>query len=145
VANNSLDFQIGANVGQRISIALPALSPQFLARKIDTDTGFASLADVRVTTPSMARDTLKLVDSAIDEITEMRGRLGAIQKNGLESNLNTLRVTAENLLAAESTIRDTDIARELAEYTKNRILFDANTALLAQANQQTSSVIQLIR
>ncbi|HEX7926600.1 MAG TPA: flagellin [bacterium] len=145
VANNALDFQIGPNVGQRIGIALPALSPQFLARKVDTETGFSSLQDVRVTTPATARDTLKLVDSAIDEITEMRGRLGAIQKDGLESNLNTLRVTAENLLAAESTIRDTDIAKELAEYTRNRILFDANVALLAQANQQSTSVINLIR
>jgi flagellin len=145
VANNSLDFQIGPNVGQRISVALPALSPQFLARKIDTETGFASLSDVRVTTPAAARDTLKLVDSAVDEITEMRGRLGAVQKDGLESNLSTLRVTAENLLAAESSIRDTDFAKELAEYTRSRILFDANTALLAQANQQSATVIQLIR
>lgn len=145
VANNSLEFQIGPSPGQRIGIALPALNPRFIARRVDTETGMTSLADIRVTSPAAARDTLELVDTAIDELTEMRGRLGAIQKNGLESNLNTLRVTAENLLAAESAIRDTDIAKELAEYTRNRILFEANVALLAHANQQKASVIQLIR
>jgi flagellin len=145
VANNALDFQIGPNSGQRIGVALPALSPQLLAHRIDTESGFTSLADIRVTTSAGARDSLLLIDSAVDELTEMRGRLGAVQKNGLESNLNTLRITAENLIAAESTIRDTDLAKELAEYTKNRILFEANAALLAQANQQSSTVIQLIR
>ncbi len=145
VANNALDFQIGPNSGQRIGVAIPGLRPELLARRLDTPSGFGSLAEIQVTAAAGARDSLTLIDSAVDELTEMRGRLGAVQKNGLESNLNTLRVTAENLIAAESSIRDTDLAKELAEYTKNRILFEANVALQAHTNQQSSSVIQLIR
>lgn len=145
VANNALDFQIGPNAGQRISVPLPAIDPHVLARKVETPSGFTSLADIDVSKAAGARDALKLIDSAVDELTEMRGRLGAVQKHGLESNLNTLRVTAENLMAAESTIRDTDVAKELAEYTRSRILVDADAALLAQANQQSSTVITLIK
>ncbi|HUJ76363.1 MAG TPA: flagellin, partial [bacterium] len=144
VVNNSLDFQVGPNVGQRVSVALPTVTPGTLARRVQTASGFHSLADIDVTTPQGARDTVRMVDTAIDEITLSRGQLGAFQRDGLESNINTLRVTAENLTAAESTIRDTDVANELAEYTKQRILLESNSALLAQANQLPNTVVHLI-
>ncbi len=145
VANNALDFQIGPNAGQRVTVALPSVSPQFLARQVETDSGFHSLAEINVSSGKKAQDSVKLVDAAIDELTIARGKLGAFAKNGLQSNINTLRVTVENLMAAESAIRDTDIALELTEYTKRRIMLEANAALLAQANQTPATVINLIR
>ena len=63
----------------------------------------------------------------------------------MQSNINTLRVTAENLMAAESAIRDTDVAQELVEYTKRRIMLEADTALLAQANQSPATVVTLLK
>jgi flagellin len=85
-----------------------------------------------------------MIDAAIDQLTLTRGKLGAFQKNGLESNIANLRVTAENLMAAESAIRDADVAQELTTFTKNKLLFDAGTAAVAQANQLPSKVIALI-
>jgi flagellin len=145
VANNALDFQIGPNAGQRVTVALPAVSPRFLARQVETESGFRNLAEINVSGAKKAQDSIKVVDAAIDELTIARGQLGAFAKSSLQSNINTLRVTAENLMAAESTIRDTDMAREVTEYTKRRILLEADAALLAQANHIPSTVINLIR
>ena len=85
------------------------------------------------------------IDAAINELTLNRGRLGAFQKNGLESNIANLRVTAENLMAAESTVRDADLAEELAKVTRDRIVLDTATAAMAHANQIPHSVIRLLR
>ncbi|MBI2055411.1 MAG: flagellin, partial [Candidatus Sungbacteria bacterium] len=82
-----------------------------------------------------AEDGQRLIDQAIDEITTTRAQLGAFQKNTLESNLQQLRITAENLVSAESTIRDSDMAAEVAEFTRNSIMVQSSTAMLAQANQ----------
>jgi flagellin len=145
VANNAVNFQIGPNAGQRLGVAMPNASPQYLARSVQTESGFRALSDIDVTTRRGARDSVRLIDAAIDETSLMRGRMGALQKNTLDSNINTLRVTAENLTAAESVIRDTDVAQELAEYTKNRIKLESSAALLAQANQSSATVLQLLR
>jgi flagellin len=145
VANSALDFQIGPNAGQRVTVALPPVAPQFLARRVETQSGFRNLADINVASAKRAQDAIKLVDAAIDELTMERGKLGGFARNSLQSNINTLRVTAENLTAAESAIRDTDMAQELVEYTKRRIQLEANTALLAQANHSPATVVSLIR
>jgi len=145
VANNSLDFQIGPNPGQRASVALPQAAPEKMGRQVENESNFSSLAEVNVKTEQGARDSIVIIDQAIDDLTLARGALGAFERNGLERNIATLRVTAENLTAAESTIRDTDIAKELTEYTKNRILFETSSAMLAQANQIPSTVVKLIK
>jgi len=144
VSNNALDFQIGPNPGQTTSIALPQVNTGFLARDVENDSNFNSLADVQVQTSQGANDSILLIDAAINQLTLTRGKLGAFQKNSLESNIATLRVTAENLIAAESTIRDADIAQELTEFTKNKILFEAGAAALAHANQLPRNVISLL-
>lgn len=144
VANNALNFQIGPNAGQRVTVALPAVSPRFLARQVETESGFRNLAEINVSSAKKAQDSIKIVDAAIDELTLARGQLGAFAQNTLQSNINTLRVTAENLMAAESAIRDTDVAKEVTEYTKRRIMLEADSALLAQANHIPSTVIKLI-
>jgi flagellin len=144
VANNALDFQIGPNAGQTASVALPNVAPGMLARDVETSSGFGNLEDIRVDTPMGARDSIRVIDAAINQLTLTRGRLGAFQKNGLESNIANLRVTAENLMSAESAIRDVDLAQELTTFTRNKLLFDAGTAAVAQANQIPSRVITLI-
>jgi len=145
VVNSAMDFQVGANPGQRITVSLPSVATRSLGRKVETDTGVQNLSQVSLATPASQRDALRMIDSAIDDLSTMRGAVGATQKIGLESNLNTLRVTAENLMAADSSIRDADMAQELVEYTKNRLKLEANSALLAHANQNAGTVINLIR
>ncbi|MBF0288336.1 MAG: flagellin [SAR324 cluster bacterium] len=135
VAQNSLVFQIGPNEGQRVRIAIDDTGADSLARGLSNESGFRSLADANITTAQGAEDTIRMMDRAINEISAIRGRLGAFQKNALETNTATLRVTAENLIAAESSIRDTDIAEELADFTKHQILTQTAAAANAQANK----------
>ena len=87
---------------------------------------------------------MPIIDQAIDEITELRGKLGSFQKNALESNINSLKIAEENLTQAESTIRDADMAAEMSELTSGQILLSSSTAMLAQANQVPQSVLGLI-
>ncbi|MGY5346096.1 flagellin N-terminal helical domain-containing protein [Paenibacillus glucanolyticus] len=91
-----------------------------------------------------AMANLELVQSAIDAVSTSRSNLGALQ-NRLEHTINNLGTTSENLTAAESRIRDVDMAKEMSEFTKNGILQQAATAMLAQANQQPQGVLQLLR
>lgn len=144
VINNALDFQVGPNQGQSIAVALPRVNPSFLARDVENRSGFMNLGEIRLDSVQGAQDSVRMIDKAIDQLTLTRGQLGAFQKNGLESSIATLRVTAENLMAAESAIRDTDIARELTRFTRNKLLFDAGAAAVAQANQLPQKVITLL-
>ena len=145
VANNALRFQIVPDATQKTIIALPTVSPQFLSRSVENESQFNSLAEVNVKTAQGAADSIRLIDTAIDELNLTRGRLGAFQRNEVERNIATLRVTVENLTAAESTIRDANLAEEITDITKRRILLQANIAALAQANQIPATVIDLIR
>jgi flagellin len=86
-----------------------------------------------------------LVDAAINEIASARGELGAFQKNTLESNLNNIRIANENLISSESVIRDVDMAKEMATFTRNQIMTQSATAMLAQANQVPQNVLQLLQ
>ncbi len=91
-----------------------------------------------------AQDALKLIDVAVGEISSLRGDLGSFQKNALESNLSSLRVTRENLVSAESTLADADMAEEMSSLVRNQILMSSGTAMLAQANQVPQSVLTLL-
>jgi len=144
VANNSLSFQVGPSQGQTASINLPNVNTHTMSTRVDNESGFKSLAEADVTTYQGAQDTLRLIDQAIYEISAARGNLGAFQKNTLETNLNNLRYAAENLVAAESTIRDTDMAAEMSEFTKQQILLASGTAMLGQANQTPKAVLSLL-
>ena len=92
----------------------------------------------------LAQDAIAVIDAAIDDVTVTRGRLGAFQSNALETTVNSLRVTLENTVAAESVIRDVDFAAESAQFTRNSIMIQASTAMLAQANQLPQNVLQLL-
>ena len=144
VAQNSMKFQVGANKDQTVGISVKSSNPEQLARGVANHSGFQSLKDIDVRNFQGAQDTIKLVDSAINRITSSRGDLGAFQKNTLESNLSNLRIANENLISSESMIRDVDMAKEMASFTKNQIMTQSATAMLAQANQLPQNVLQLL-
>lgn len=138
--NNGLYFQIGANAGQGISVSIGDLS----ADKI----GFAnqtgrSVADISVTTLTGAQDALAIIDEALAQVSRQRSALGAAT-NRLESTIANLGVAQENLTSAESRIRDADIAFETTIFTRNQILLQAGTSILAQANTAPQAVLQLL-
>ncbi len=144
VKQNALQFQVGANEGQTVAVSMLDTSSTQIARDINNNSGFSSLADVDVRTGQGAQDSIRLVDKAIEEISANRGLLGAFQRNTLESNIYSLRVAAENLTAAESVLRDADMAQELTNFTRSQILTQAATAQLAQANAMPQNVLGLL-
>ncbi len=144
VFQNSLTFQIGANEGQTAAVSLRNMATRSLSKGLHTESGFDSLSEVNVTDTQGAQDTLSLVDRAIQETTVERGNIGAFQKNTLQSNLNNLRISSENLIAADSVIRDSDMALEMADFTRNQIMLQSSTAMLAQANQKEQVVLSLL-
>ena len=107
---------------------------------------FASLADINVAIdPEQgSMDALKIIDKAVTQVAVVRGELGAFQRNTLESNLSSLQIAAENMTAAESTLRDSDMAQELATFTRNQIMSQSATAQLAQANAMPQNVLRLL-
>ncbi|GIO92583.1 flagellin N-terminal helical domain-containing protein [Paenibacillus lactis] len=141
VDNKELEFQVGANEGDTITLTLKSAQMTELFTTALTDL-------TTVTDPDQLNDTAKtqmtLVQTAIDTVSEIRSGLGAVQ-NRLEHTINNLGTTAENLQAAESRIRDVDMAKEMSDFTKNNILTQAATAMLAQANQQPQGILQLLR
>ncbi|MCY7799367.1 flagellin Hag [Bacillus haynesii] len=157
--DKSLVFQIGANAKQQISVNIEKMSTDALGVKDPADTtgqtmlANQSVKDINVTefadnaadATDVGFDTqLKIVDSAINQVSAQRAKLGAVQ-NRLEHTINNLGASSENLTAAESRIRDVDMAKEMSEFTKNNILSQASQAMLAQANQQPQNVLQLLR
>ena len=97
-----------------------------------------------VTTNSLANDAIGKIDSAIARVSIQRANLGALQ-NRLDHSIASLSTTTENLTAAESRIRDVDMAKEMMNFTKFNILNQAATAMLAQANQLPQTVLQLLK
>ena len=144
VSQNSLVFQIGPNQGQLRRISVDSINPEELAKGIENNSNFRNLAEIDVLDAGAAQDTLLLVDQAIDDVSTMRGNLGSFQRNALEANLHSLRVSKENLTASESMLADTDMAQEMSSLVKNQILLSSGTAMLAQANQVPQSVLQLL-
>ncbi|MFG6669515.1 flagellin Hag [Bacillus subtilis] len=111
----------------------------------DTDTDTDTATATAPATVGFGFDAqLKTVDDAIKTVSKQRSKLGAVQ-NRLEHTINNLSASGENLTAAESRIRDVDMAKEMSEFTKNNILSQASQAMLAQANQQPQNVLQLLR
>ena len=132
-----LTFQVGANGGETITLSL--VDTQASTLKVDS----ASLTKLDGTN-AVASANLKKIQDAINTVSESRSNLGAVQ-NRLEHTINNLGTTGENLQAAESRIRDVDMAQEMMNFTKNNILTQAAQSMLAQANQQPQGVLQLLR
>ncbi len=138
----SAQFQIGANAGQTASLSLANMMASELG---DDVVSGQNLSTISLTSPSDAENALKVIDRAIEQVAELRGKIGNFQRNVLESNLRSLGVARENLTATESTIRDADIATEITQFTKLQILQQTGLAVLAQANAAPQAVLSLLR
>jgi flagellin len=128
-----------------VKVSLQSTNTRTLGRGVNNESAFRSLRDISVLKAQQANDTQALVEKAINDIGTTRAALGAFQKNTLESNLSQLRITSENLVSAESTIRDLDMASEVAEFTRNKIMLESATAMLAQANTVPNTIVTLLR
>ncbi|MEL6107235.1 MAG: flagellin [Planctomycetota bacterium] len=144
VQDDSLTFQIGANRDQTANIAINSVSADKLGLGV-SNTRFANLNEIDVTSAEKSQEALSVIDAAIDEISNIRGELGAFQANTLESIANNSRTTLENTVNAESVIRDTDFAEEISRFTNQQILVQAGTSVLSSANQTSQSILSLLQ
>ena len=135
----SMWFHIGANMDQRVQVFIGTMSAAALGiRDLGTE------EKLSLATPEDANRAIGTVDEALKKINKQRADLGAYQ-NRLELTVKGLDIGAENLQASESRIRDTDMASQMVEFTKNSVLQQAGTAMLAQANSQSQNVLSLLR
>ncbi|HWS38529.1 MAG TPA: flagellin [Actinoplanes sp.] len=134
------NFQIGANSGETLAVGIRAVNSQTL--------GLNSLDLTKLATTtggkSGATEAMEVLDAAIQQVSDDRAKLGASQ-NRFEHTINNLNVSVENLSASESRIRDTDMAQEMVQFTRNQILTQAGTSMLSQANQASQNVLSLLR
>ena len=139
VVTGSMWFHIGANMDQRMQIYIGTMSSTALGiREIGSET------KISLATPEEANRAIGVIDEGLKKINKQRADLGAYQ-NRMEMAVKGLDVSAENLQASESRIRDTDMASQMVEFTKNSVLQQAGTAMLAQANSQSQNVLSLLR
>ena len=139
----SMWFHIGANMDQKEKVYIGTMTSQGLALK--NPVGLAHTATfISISTPAKANRAIGAIDQALMKVTKQRADLGAYQ-NRLEHVAKGLLTGYENLQAAESLIRDTDMAEQMVSFVKNQILMQTGTAMLAQANTTPQSVLQLLR
>lgn len=129
----SIKFHIGANADQSVKVLVGTMNTQSLGLK-----------DFSLSTPEKANSLLGSVDKAVNSISWQRAQLGASQAR-LEHSVKSLAVAHENMLAAESRVRDTDFAEEIVQFTKNKLLIQTSTAMLAQANLNPQTVLELLK
>jgi len=139
----SMWLHIGANMDQRERVYVGTMTAQGLGIQ-GLGAKPSSATFISIATPDNANISLSVIDGALLKVSKQRADLGAYQ-NRLEYAIQGLSAGSENLQAAESRIRDTDMASEMVQYTKNQILVQASTAMLAQANQRGQSVLQLFK
>jgi flagellin len=126
-------FHIGANIGQNIELSIATMNASNLG-----------VNSIVLTNQVSANAAISTINKAIETVSTERSKLGAYQ-NRLEHTINNLQVSSENLTAAESRIRDVDMAKEMMNYTKQQILLQSSNAMLAQANMVPQNVLQLLR
>ena len=136
-ATSAINLQVGAGSGDVMEITIEDMSA--LGLKFGKTSGSAFVATATVTSANI----ITTLDNAIESVSKTRSKLGAYQ-NRLDHTINNLGVAAENLSAANSRIRDVDMASEMMNFTRNQILIQAGTAMLAQANARPQSVLQLL-
>lgn len=134
-SNNEKTLQVGANQNQVITIAISALTSTVGSALDDT---------VKVSTASAAQSSITIIQNSITNLSALRSKLGALQ-NRLEHTVANLDNISENTQSAESRIRDTDMAEEMVQYSKNNILQQAGQSMLAQANQANQGVLSLLQ
>jgi len=138
-SENGLVFHIGANKDQIVNLTLNDMSATALGVN-----GLDETSSISLSTQSDANIAIKEINSAIEQVSEERAKYGALQ-NRLEHTINNLRVSAENLQASESRIRDADMAQNMVNLSKDKIISQSGTAMLAQANTAPQGVLQLLQ
>ncbi|MCR5401915.1 MAG: flagellin [Treponema sp.] len=138
-SDRAMQFQIGANMDQNARVFIGTMTAQALGLKGAQGTE----ETVSIASPETANATLGAVDAALQTVSKQRADLGAYQ-NRFEMAAKGVNIAAENTQAAESRIRDTDMAAEMVNFTKNQILTQSGTAMLAQANSQNQNVLALL-
>lgn len=147
-SGNNLQFQIGANAGQTISVSISSTKSNNIGSSGGYNLsdllagGALSLTDA---TGANQQKALAVVDQAIQDISTAAEKLGSTQTNALQSNLNSLGVAQSNTDASNSTIRDTNLSSEIVDYTKNQILVQAGTSALSYANQAPQAILKLLQ
>ncbi|MED5074090.1 flagellin [Anoxybacillus geothermalis] len=136
--DQNIDIQLGANNGQTLTLSWK----QQLKNSLGEDA--TDISNLNIKTITDAQNAITTLDNAIISVSKSRSKMGAYQ-NRLEHTINNLTTANENLTAAESRIRDTDMAMEMAEFTKNNILTQAAQAMLAQSNQLPQGILQLLK
>jgi flagellin len=139
VVPRQMFFQIGPNMDQRKQVFIGTMTAQALGLQ---GVGGTSQS-ISISTPDKANQVIGAVDNAMRRVSRQRADLGAYQ-NRFEMAAKGVAVAAENMQAAESQIRDTDMASQMVDYVKNQMLMQSSTAMLAQANLKTRSVLQLL-
>jgi flagellin len=135
---SSMNFQVGSNAGETLTVGIGNMAAS------GASSLFGASGAGNISSASSASAAISAVASAIGTVSTERAKLGAVQ-NRLEHKINNLNATIENLTASESRIRDTDMAEEMVSFTRSQILSQAGTAMLAQANQSSQGVLQLLR
>ena len=138
--DSTMQFQIGANMDQNARVFIGTMTASALGLK----GAQGGEEQITIASPEEANMTLGAVDAALTQVNKQRADLGAYQ-NRFEMAAKGVNIAAENTQAAESRIRDTDMASEMVEFTKNSILTQAGTAMLAQANNQSQTVLALLQ
>jgi Flagellin and related hook-associated proteins len=138
-AGQEMKFQVGANSGQSIDLNISRMTASCLATSLQH-----VASNIAANKFSLSTAAITKINSAITKVSDQRSALGAVQ-NRLEHTIANADNTAENLQAAESRIRDVDMAKEMVTYSKNNILQQAAQSMLAQANQSTQGVLSLLR
>ena len=139
--NNGGIFQVGANVTANEQIQLSISDARING---GTDGAFTALAGIDVTNTSTYASAQTIVDGALSEVSNDRGQLGAVQ-NRFQATISNLQVTSQNLTSSESSIVDTDMSLEMVNFTKDQILLQAGTAMLAQANSAPQTILKLLQ
>ena len=149
IKNNSLTFQIGAFAGQTAQLAIGSMAAGSLGTTAAdttymTDVNLENI-DVTAAKGEGAQDAIRVIDSAISEVSTLRSKMGSFQKDILESTVSTLGIAKQNLAASESNIRDADFAEEMMKFSKSQILSQTGMSMLTQANQSGQAVLSLFR
>ncbi|WP_294427712.1 flagellin [uncultured Treponema sp.] len=135
----SMWFHIGANMDQRMQVFIGTMTAAALGVR-----AIATEEVMKIDTPELANTAIGTLDEALKKINKQRADLGGYQ-NRMEYAVRGLDIASENLQASESRIRDTDMAQRMVDFTKNQVLQQAGTAMLAQANNQSQNVLSLLR
>jgi flagellin len=147
IIGGGADFQIGPSIdtAQRVGFGIASVASSHLGNQTVGFLNSVASGGANSLVAGRQAEASIIVDTAIDQIAVLRGRLGAFERNTLDTTYNSQSIALENLTASESRVRDTDFAKETAELTRSQVLVSAGTSVLALANNTSQSVLQLLQ